>query len=103
MQDYKEQTKYEQAKKRVDDERGFYTHLTIYIIINIILLYINTSSKNPGFTNWLEWHLYITPVAWGIGLVGHGLKVFSPNLFLGKAWEERKIKEIMDNEMIDYL
>ncbi|AXT54229.1 2TM domain-containing protein [Aquimarina sp. MMG015] len=98
MQDYEEKDRYELAKKRVDDERGFYTHLTFYIVINIVILIINTNSDNQGFKSWSQWHLYITPALWGIGLLFHGLKVFKHNFIFGKNWEERKIKELMDEE-----
>ena len=33
---------------------------------------------------------------WGIGLVAHGLSVFVPQFVLGKDWEERKIRELME-------
>lgn len=98
MKDFEAERKYEIAKKRVQDERGFYTHLTFYIVINIIVLFINTNSQNQGFKNWLQWHLYVTPILWGIGLFFHGLKVFSSNSFFGSKWEENKIKEFMEKE-----
>ncbi|WP_108803665.1 2TM domain-containing protein [Aquimarina sp. Aq107] len=98
MLNSEENKRYESAKKRVDDERGFYTHLTFYIVINIVILIINTNFASQGFKNWLQWHLYITPILWGIGLLFHGLKVFKHNFIFGKNWEERKIKELMDEE-----
>ncbi|MBQ4822394.1 2TM domain-containing protein [Aquimarina sp. MMG016] len=98
MQDFKEDEKYKYAKKRVDDERGFYTHLTFYIVINLIVLFINTNFQSQGFKNWAQWHLYITPLLWGIGLLFHGLKVFKNNFIFGKNWEERKIKQLMDKD-----
>jgi hypothetical protein len=35
---------------------------------------------------------------WGIGLFFHFLEVNNYNIFLGKNWENRKIKELMDKE-----
>lgn len=98
MQNFEEQQRYEQAKKRVNDERGFHTHLCIYIIINVVILYINTNFNSQGFKDWSQWHLYITPISWGIGLIIHGLKVFNHNSVFGRSWEERKIKELMDKD-----
>ncbi len=98
MENYESQKRYERAKKRVDNERGFYTHLTIYIVINITLLFINTNFESQGFRNWFQWHLYITPILWGIGLLFHGLRVFKGNIIYGKKWEERKIKELMEKD-----
>jgi hypothetical protein len=98
VQDFEEKDRYKLAKKRVDNERGFYTHLSFYIVINLIILFINTHSENQGFRDWSQPHLYITPILWGIGLLFHGLKVFKNNFIFRKSWEERKIKELMDKD-----
>ncbi|MDH7447087.1 2TM domain-containing protein [Aquimarina sp. 2201CG14-23] len=98
MQDFEDKNKYELAKQRVADERGFYTHVTFYIVINIIILFINTNFESQGFKNWSQPHLYITPVLWGIGLLFHGLKVFKKNFIFGKNWEDRKIKKLMKED-----
>ncbi|MBW1295941.1 2TM domain-containing protein [Aquimarina litoralis] len=98
MKNSEEDKRYQQAKKRVDDERGFYTHLTIYIVINIIILFINTNFSSQGFKSWTQWHLYATPVFWGTGLLFHGLRVFKRNFIFGKDWEQKKIKELMDED-----
>jgi len=38
-------------------------------------------------------------IFWGIGIILHASKVFIlKGRFLGKAWEEKKIKEIMEKE-----
>jgi hypothetical protein len=39
-----------------------------------------------------------TPFFWGIGLIAHAIGIFGEDLFLGKKWEEKKIKEIMGSE-----
>ncbi|MFD2561510.1 2TM domain-containing protein [Aquimarina rubra] len=98
MQDSEKEKRYKNAKKRVDDERGFYSHLSIYIVINLVILFINTNFKSQGFENWGQWHLYITPVLWGIGLLFHGLRVFKQNFIFGRNWEQRKIKQLMDED-----
>lgn len=98
MEKSEQQKRYERAQKRVNDERGFYTHLTIYIVMNIILLFVNTNFASQGFKNWFQWHLYITPVLWGIGLLFHGLKTFNKRITFFRDWEERKIKELMDDD-----
>lgn len=93
-----QQKKYERAKKRVENEKGFYIHLCIYLIINILLLFINTNFASQGFKNWLQWHLYVTPLLWGIGLFFHWIKAFEKNPFFSKNWEENRIKKIMEEE-----
>ncbi|TSE10495.1 MULTISPECIES: 2TM domain-containing protein [Aquimarina] len=93
-----EQQRYEKAKKRVEREKGFYSHLTVYIIINLALLFINSDFIDEGFNNWFQWHLYATPLFWGIGLFFHGVSVFGKNSIFNKEWEKRKIKELMDKD-----
>ncbi len=93
-----EQQRYEKAKKRVKKEKGFYSHFMVYIVINLILLFINSDFINQGFNNWFHWHLYTTPLFWGIGLFFHGVSVFGKNSIFNKEWEKRKIKELMDKD-----
>lgn len=85
-----EQEKYQEAKKRVEDIKGFYIHVVTYIVVNIVLAAINLVSS-PEYL-WFIWPLG----GWGIGLVLHAFSVFSN--FWGKDWEERKIKEIMEKD-----
>ncbi len=102
------------AKKRVDSIKGFYKHLTAYIVVNILLLIVKwrvleilleNGNNEPGFLNWFEWNVIGTPILWGIGLACHafyvfvyesGAKSFKPN-FLSE-WEERQIKKYMEEE-----
>ncbi len=61
---------YEQARKRVEEKRGFFSHLAAYVIVNIILFLIwyFTDSDFPWF---------IFPLGgWGIGVLFHFLGVF---------------------------
>jgi len=101
-------TSYERARKRVDDIKRFYGHLTAYIVVNAVLLlargkfHVTLLSKgalgDPGFLDWLDWNVYGTPIVWGIGLAIHALSVFVKNPFLGKAWEERQIAKYINKD-----
>ncbi|MDA2238030.1 MULTISPECIES: 2TM domain-containing protein [unclassified Bacillus cereus group] len=82
---------YLRAKKRVENLKAFYIHLALYILVNLMLFFINISSDSSEL-----WFLY--PLAgWGIGIVIHGLTTFPFGIF-GKEWEERKIKEYMEKD-----
>ena len=87
---------YKRAKKRVKSIKGFYRHLTVYVIINLFLLIMD----NFHFHNWdlhfVGYPNWTVPIFWGIGLTFHFLSVFVFRGFFGDAWEERKIKEIMN-------
>lgn len=87
-----EEERYYKAKKRVEEIKGFYGNLTAYIIFNIVLVIINLLTSPEHL--WFFWPL----LGWGIGVLFHGMKVFNYMPFLGKDWEEQKIKEFMDKE-----
>jgi hypothetical protein len=89
---YQEEERYFKARKRVEEIKGFYGNLIAYVIVNIGLMVINLLTS-PAYL-WFFWPM----LGWGIGVVFHGLKVFNYMPFLGKEWEEQKIKEFMDRE-----
>ncbi|MXO05171.1 2TM domain-containing protein [Flavobacterium sp. HBTb2-11-1] len=87
-----DEEKYIQAKKKVENIKGFYGNLISYILVNAILIFINLYTS-PNYL-WFFWPL----LWWGVGVVFHGLKVFEVFPGMGKEWEERKIKEFMEKE-----
>ena len=54
--------------------------------------------KLSGNKVFWSWNTFSTALFWGIGLMAHGLSVFSRNMFFGSQWEERKIREFMEKE-----
>lgn len=50
------------------------------------LLGINMATKSDW---WVQWPL----LGWGLGILGHAIGVFMPINYVGRDWEERKIKE----------
>jgi len=101
-QDYIKEQQYLKAKKRVKDIKGFYSHLSVYIVINIfisgIIIYGLTSDDYSFGGAITHFGVYSTWLFWGIGLFFHWLGVFGFKNLLGKSWEERKIKELMDED-----
>lgn len=90
-----EEIKYQEAQKQVRKIKGFYTHLIIFILVNIFVIVKKTQNIDEGET---IWHAFKLAFFWGIGLVFHGLKTFDSIPFFGKEWENRKVKELMDKE-----
>ena len=76
--DYYNEDKYKRAKKKVKKEKDFYTHLTVYIVINTFLIIINLGIFQSGFTNIRipTWPMFTTPFFWGIGLFFHWTNIF---------------------------
>ena len=92
-----ENERYERAAKRVKRIKGFYTHAVVYVVVNLMIVIVNIQNLDAG-ESYFQWQNFTTLGFWGIGLLAHGLSVFMPSIILGKNWEERKIKELMDNE-----
>ena len=86
-----EEKRYLKAKERVEQIKGFYGNLLSYAFIIPILWWIN--SRTTSFT----WAIFPT-LGWGIGLLFHGMEAFGYNPFLGRNWEERKIKQLMEDK-----
>ncbi|MGX1929281.1 2TM domain-containing protein [Flagellimonas sp. 2504JD4-2] len=86
--------KYKRAKKQVEEIKGFYIHLAVYVVINTFIL-INIYNHSENF--W-EWPHFITLGAWGIGLLFHASKTFGFNLLFGKNWEERQIQKYIEKD-----
>ena len=83
--------RYEKARKRVLELKGFYSNLVTYLVVNAGLIVINLVT-NPG-SLWFYW----VSIFWGIGVLIHAAKTFIlKGKFLGEEWEEKKIKEIID-------
>lgn len=83
--------RYEKAKERVEAIKGFYGNLTAYCIVIPILAFINY--RTTSFT----WVIF-PAIGWGIGVLGHGLKAYGYNPLFGKHWEEKKIKQYMEDD-----
>ena len=88
---YISEKKYERAKKRVEELKGFYVHITIYLIMMPVFIYLNYRSSS------FPWAIFPI-VGWGFGVMAHAMEVFNYNPFLGRNWEERKLKEFMDKD-----
>ena len=79
------QEAFKKAKKKVEAKIGFYIHLGIYVVVNIMLVAINLLTSSQYL--WFKWPL----IGWGMGVLIHGLWVFA---FSG----ESAIKETMIQE-----
>ncbi|WP_395066956.1 2TM domain-containing protein [Flavobacterium sp.] len=85
------------AYKRVKRIKGFYTHLIVYVLVNLFLIFDQRLDRN-SMDHFFHWHTYSTAFFWGLGLLAHGISVFGKDFFFGNDWEERKIKEYMATE-----
>ena len=103
-------SKYERAQLKVDSIRGFYNHLSLFVIVNILLyllrhkftfIILNEGALgNPKFLEWIDWNVFGTTIIWSMVLIVHGITVLGNFKQFRKEWEERHIQKYM-NENTD--
>ena len=99
---------YRKAHLRVQKLKRFYKHLTVYVIVNVIVVFfglrgidlLNTKTMEVDayYVPWLLWNVLSVPILWGIGLLIHGVSVFRPTFGFIKNWEQRQLQKIMEEE-----
>ena len=100
--EFLKEQQYLNAKKRVKEIKGFYSHFLIYGIINIFisgviifgLTYDGNDSLSEAFTN-LE---CILLGYFGVLDLFSLAECFGFKNLLGSSWEENKIRELMKQE-----
>ncbi|SHI81552.1 2TM domain-containing protein [Arenibacter nanhaiticus] len=98
--------KRKRAEKRIEELKGFYIHLIVYILVNSfvsgnkIIRNLN-NGETFGEALW-DFGTFALWGFWGIGIFFHGVKTFHLNPFFSKDWEERQIKKYMDEEQKDF-
>ncbi len=82
---------YEKAKERVEALKGFYGNLLAYCIVIPCLWILNYN------TTTFPWAIFPT-LGWGFGVAAHAMEAFGYNPIWGKRWEEKKMRELMDDD-----
>ena len=87
-------SKYEAARTKMLAVKGFYRHLFFYILFNLCFFLINIKTSPNDL--WFFWPLLF----WGLAVISHASTVFGFGFgkFLGKNWEEKKIKKYMEHD-----
>ena len=93
MENFDKENKYLRAKAKVEELKKFYSNLTSYIVVITGLAIINYYTSGFGYM-WFLW----PALGWGIGLAFHAAKAFEWSPIFNKDWEERKIREYMDDD-----
>lgn len=77
----------QEAFRYVRKLKAFYIHVLQYALVIAFLAVLNLL-----FTPQRLWVLWVA-VAWGFGLLVHGLGVFRPAGFLGPQWEKAQVEK----------
>lgn len=77
------------AHRRIKALRLFYNHLTVYAIVNFILLLIDVST--PG-SPWF----YQVLLGWGLFVGLHAAHTYELLPWTNRDWERRKVQELIE-------
>lgn len=96
------------AKKRVEEIKSFYQHLTIYLLVNLFLTFatsyfdftikifdgleLGSDATGSIFVRYPVW------IIWGVILLVDAIRVFVFPKAIGSEWQDRKIKEFMNEK-----
>ncbi|TYB77128.1 2TM domain-containing protein [Bizionia myxarmorum] len=92
---FEQRSRMDRAKGEVKKIKAFYSHVLVFVVINLMIVVLNIQALEPG-ESYFHFENFFTLTFWGFGLLVHGLSVYLPNWVLGKNWEERKISEYMN-------
>lgn len=79
------------AEKRVEEEKGFYSHFAMYVMV-ILGLFILNQLTSKG--QWWYW----PALGWGIGIAAHFSRTFGFPFIFGEKWERRRIEKLMRDD-----
>ena len=96
--DQQQEFKYQRARKRVEEIKGFRIHFTIYLAINLLIALGNGISNGSAGKPVFQYYMLFTPVIWGMGLGIHALRVFVANRVFSTTWEARQMAKFMNEE-----
>ncbi|SDE63808.1 2TM domain-containing protein [Pricia antarctica] len=91
QQEFIADKRYEKAKARMEAIKRFYGNLIAYCIVIPILAVVNYRTTS------FAWVLF-PAIGWGFGLARQVMEAFGYNPILGKDWEEKKMREFMEDE-----
>ncbi|MGY8915413.1 MAG: 2TM domain-containing protein, partial [Flavobacteriales bacterium] len=91
QENYIDDKRYQKAKERVEAIKSFYGNLVSYCIVIPILVYINHRTTS------FPWVIF-PALGWGFGVIAHGMEAYGYNPIFGKSWEERKMREYMEDD-----
>lgn len=100
------ETTYLQAEKKVKRIKNFYNHLQIFVIMMVVLaVFSNTifnffenNIHNTGTLKWVRTNIWVNSLLWALGVLIHGLYVFKSKITFLNDWENKKVKEFMNEK-----
>lgn len=84
--------RYRRAKAHAQAVRGFYVHFATYVTVCAFLFALNMLTNRDAL--WFYWPV----LGWGIFVAIQAVTTFSRFSVFNASWEERKVKEYMDED-----
>ena len=89
-----------EAMEYVKKLKVFYSHLSLFSIVVMILLTIKLILPPHDFVipphlMWITWILFI----WSIGIAIHAIKIFKPFEYLSPEWEKKQIEKKLGRKL----
>lgn len=82
-----------EALEQVRSIKAFYSNLTSYVSVVVLLFAINLMT-DPSYI-WAWW----PALGWGIGIVSHGLSAFEIFNFFGANWEKKQVEKRLGKKL----
>lgn len=106
-----EDLKRARAIKKVQKIKKFHNHLRAYLVVNIGIMFLRYTglgfvvsgieNADEGFLKWVDWNVFGIPIVWGCFLLFHAARAYEWLPFLDSKWEERKIRQFMEDDKED--
>lgn len=80
-----------EARKYVKRLRDFYQLLLVAVLVIALTAIINLSQ---GGELWFPWVIF----GFGLALAVSAFDTFGRNLWLGRDWQQRKLREVLDRQ-----
>jgi len=77
------------AEKRAEEKIGFFVHLGVYILVNVLLIFVWWFTNGGDVFPWFIFPL----IGWGIGLGAHFIGVYATYDLLEKM-TEKELKKL---------
>lgn len=102
MKEQDNKSSYIRAQKHVERIKDFYSHFSVYVLVNIFISSIkvvNNMSNGETFSEaFFDFSTFAVWLFWGIGVAIHAFSAFGLPFLFGRNWEEDKIKQFMEEE-----
>ncbi|MGB6151926.1 MAG: 2TM domain-containing protein [Pricia sp.] len=93
MESKQKENKYLRAKERVEEVRNFYSGIISALFTVGLLAGINYYIDQWSYP-WFLWAAF----GFSVSLIFKAIRTFKFNPYFGKGWEERKIKQFMQED-----